>query len=66
MSLDTQQESKLRELLWLRHGCRIATLYGDDGEMQCSNCRIDFKRMTPNEIEEKLANTNKIDDKIKL
>jgi len=32
----------LRKLLWLRHGCE--GLYGDDGEMQCGKCRIDFKR----------------------
>jgi len=35
---------KLRELLWLRHGCSISALYGDDGEMQCHSCQIDFKR----------------------
>jgi len=39
-----EEELKLRELLWLRHGCSISSLYGDDGEMQCSNCLIDFKR----------------------
>jgi hypothetical protein len=31
-------------MLWLRHGCNIAGLYGDDGEMQCGRCLIDFKR----------------------
>lgn len=36
------ESEQLRELLWLRHGC--TGLYGDDGEMQCSTCRIDFKR----------------------
>jgi len=35
----------LRHLLWLRHGCPSAALYGDDGEMQCSVCLIDFKRL---------------------
>jgi len=35
-------ELKLRELLWLRHGCEGATLYGDDGNMQCPKCGIDF------------------------
>lgn len=35
-------EKALRELLWLRHGC--AGLYGDDGEMQCGVCLIDFRR----------------------
>jgi len=33
---------KLRKLLWLTHGCK--QLYGDDGEMQCSSCSLDFKR----------------------
>jgi len=42
----------LRMLLWLRHGCgRISHLYGDDGEMQCSKCGIDFKRTKASEIE---------------
>ena len=50
-------EHKLRELLWLYHGCSISYLYGDDGEMQCNNMNshkpIDFKRDTPQEIEDK-------------
>ena len=37
-------EYKIRKMLWLRHGCSIPALYGDDGEMQCSKCAIDFKR----------------------
>lgn len=41
---DLEQENKLlRRLLWNNHGHR--GLYGDDGEMQCSECGIDFKRM---------------------
>jgi hypothetical protein len=39
-----EDDQALRELLWLRHGCGIAALYGDDGEMQCNACLIDFKR----------------------
>lgn len=39
----------LRKLLWLRHGC--TGLYGDDGEMQCGTCMIDFKRMSSKDIE---------------
>jgi hypothetical protein len=35
---------KLRKLLWLNHGCSVDLLYGDDGELQCSTCGIDFKR----------------------
>jgi len=38
-----------RRLVWLRHGC--LALYGDDGEMQCGACGLDFKRMEPGEIE---------------
>jgi hypothetical protein len=37
-------EFTLRHLLWLRHGCDLSALYGDDGEMQCHGCRIDFLR----------------------
>lgn len=37
-----RENLKLRELLWLRHGCE--GLYGDDGEMQCGQCLLDFKR----------------------
>ena len=44
-------EEKLRKLLWLRHGCPISSLYGDDGEMQCSTCLIDFKRADPDKIQ---------------
>lgn len=36
------ENKKLRELLWLMHG--HDGLYGDDGEMQCGTCKIDFKR----------------------
>ena len=39
-----QQEMGWRKALWLRHGCPLVALYGDDGEMQCSSCTLDFKR----------------------
>ena len=42
-----------RKLLWLNHGCN--NLYGDDGEMQCANCRIDFLRDSVETISFKLA-----------
>jgi len=43
--LETEKENLLlRKMLWLRHGCEIYELYGDDGELQCSKCMIDFKR----------------------
>jgi hypothetical protein len=46
---------KIRYLLWLRHGCPSEALYGDDGEMQCSSCCADFKRMDAGILEEALA-----------
>lgn len=39
----TDEEWELRRLLWLHHGCTEG-IYGDDGEMQCNACRIDFVR----------------------
>lgn len=42
---------RLRKLLWIRHGCSISALYGDDGELQCGRCLIDFKRLTAEKIE---------------
>jgi hypothetical protein len=45
------EEQILRKLLWTRHGCNFNDLYGDDGEMQCSKCRIDFKRLPAKTIE---------------
>lgn len=49
---ELESENKLlRKLLWYRHGCELSALYGDDGEMQCNKCGIDFKRLNPIEIE---------------
>ena len=48
----------LRQLLWLRHGCSGSALYGDDGEMQCNKCVIDFRRDTPEQIENKFWKIN--------
>lgn len=42
----------LRHLLWLRHGCPTDALYGDDGELQCAKCGVDFKRMTAGQIDQ--------------
>lgn len=39
----------LRRLLWLRHGHH--GIYGDDGEMQCATCTLDFKREPADIIE---------------
>lgn len=44
-------EKVLRRMLWLRHGCPQRALYGDDGEMQCGTCLIDFRRASPHDIE---------------
>lgn len=48
----------LRKLLWLRHGCPFRALYGDDGEMQCHNCCIDFKRDSAEKIEARFLEIN--------
>lgn len=37
-------EMLLRHEWWLNHGCPISALYGDDGEMQCGRCLVDFGR----------------------
>lgn len=49
-----------RERLWLGHGCSTAILYGDDGEMQCARCMIDFRRDSFETIAERLASTAKV------
>ena len=51
VELETENEI-LRSLLWLRHGCESSAKYGDDGEMQCHGCGIDFKRMPASYISE--------------
>ena len=57
--LEKQLDEKNKEinlfrlLLWLNHGCDFSNLYGDDGEMQCNKCIIDFKRSKPEDILEK-------------
>ncbi len=40
----TSNEKQLRKLLWWHHDGHSRYLYGDDGEMQCNKCMIDFKR----------------------
>lgn len=48
-----QENTLLRKLLWLRHDAdHGAGLYGDDGEMACGACGIDFKRLPAVDIEE--------------
>ncbi len=50
-------ELALRKLLWIRHGCTIG-LYGDDGELQCNECHIDFLRDSPVDIEWRFIQIN--------
>lgn len=50
-------EHKYRQALWLRHG--HTALYGDDGEMQCAECHLDFKRDTLMAIELRLIDNSK-------
>jgi hypothetical protein len=52
--------SKFRRLLFLRHGCSGPSLYGDDGELQCSTCGIDFRRDSPDQIEARWRQNNRI------
>jgi hypothetical protein len=52
------ENAELRKIWWLNHGCSISSLYGDDGELQCSNCMIDFQRDTFEEITDKIWKKN--------
>jgi len=46
-----RNEEILRELLWMEHQCEGK--YGDDGEMQCGKCLIDFRRDSAKDIASK-------------
>lgn len=46
-----EENISLRRLLWLHHDCGMVALYGDDWEMQCSVCGVDFKRDSVEDIE---------------
>lgn len=54
-----EREEEARRTLWLGHGCDIAALYGDDGEMQCNalHCFKDFRREPLSEL---IAHTFKL------
>jgi len=43
-----EEQLKIEKLLrleyWFNHGCSGSALYGDDGEMQCNACLVDFRR----------------------
>lgn len=52
-------EMTLRSMLWGHHG--IVTghyLYGDDGELNCNECGIDFKRHTVASIQDAICEQN--------
>ena len=55
-----EDEYRVRKFLWLNYGCSIHCLYGDDGELQCSNMKrhgiIDFKRDSITHILDTLTN----------
>ena len=53
-----EENKKLRQLLWLAHLGVGHACYGDDGEMQCSQCRIDFKRDSVIDIENRIIKIN--------
>ncbi len=46
---------QVRFLLWIRHGCPIEAAYGDDGELQCNACLVDFKRAPVSELIEPIT-----------
>jgi len=47
---DVKAENEIfRRLLWMAHGSHGQ--YGDDGELQCAECRLDFKRDNATKIE---------------
>lgn len=50
-----QEENRiLRHLLAIAHDSPKHRLYGDDGELQCSVCWIDFVRDTAQDIKRKI------------
>jgi hypothetical protein len=49
----TPEEHTLRRLLWLHHGHDL--LYGDEDQMRCLRCGLDFKQETPDRIEQVLS-----------
>jgi hypothetical protein len=51
-----EENIELRKLLWINHG--HSQLYGDDGEMQCHECGLDFKRDTIKQIAEGLKESS--------
>jgi hypothetical protein len=53
-SVLSEENRKLRRLLFIAHGSDEHYLYGDDGEQSCNTCKIDFNRDSADEIEQKI------------
>lgn len=53
--LSPHEEYLLRVEWWLNHGCDVPALYGDDGEMACNACGLDFKRMPLDELSQRVG-----------
>src|SRR5580698_6357497 len=51
--VETVELHRARILLWATHGC--TEKYGDDGELQCNSCKIDFKRNSISDIDAKIC-----------
>lgn len=55
----TDDEWRLRRIIALSHSsCDGRSLYGDDGELYCWDCGIDFMRDSAAEIEKRISDLN--------
>ena len=55
----SKDERIFRKLLFFCHtSCDRRCLYGDDGEMHCHTCDIDFVRDSAEDIEERISDIN--------
>jgi|GEM_PF-5606551 hypothetical protein len=54
-----KENLELRILLWMNHNPQhFPDLYGDDGELQCKACKLDFKRDSPKTMAERWEKLN--------
>ena len=52
----SEDEYLLRRLVFMRHSsCDGRSLYGDDGEMHCHECDIDFVRDSGRDIQDRIS-----------